>query len=1357
MQAQLLGASSPCETVVLVDERCAVADVLLSKALAGPKLFPVRDAAKARMAQATEERPCWNPPEVMYIMYTSGSTGKPKGCLVPTSGVWHRFGWGTKLLGFDASDIFILKTPSTFDCSIPEMWVPMYVGCTSVIVPDGQHLDFEVVRETMSRSRVTVAHFVPSVLSLFLDFVSPGDLPALRQISCTGEALLLSHREKLTKKLGRALPLYNLYGPTEAAIEVTYFDAKDDTPGAAHGFPIGFAGDAGVHMYVTDVNDPSVLAPAGEKGEVCIGGIQVAYGYLDRAELTDEKFVPNPHGAKGLLYRTGDLGTMDENGLIQYHGRADRQVKVGGVRIELGEIEAVTLKCFPSLLNVAVEKVDDKLVGVAAPRPGERLPSSFEVQAALAGEVPAAYVPSEWHFRDSLPLGSAGKVDHKLVLAWVKDQSKASMWGAIYDELYFANEFQVDDGVDDPTMDWAAYTDSFTNEMHERPTIVEWVDETVVEILARKPRRVAEMGCGKGMILFKVAAASCVEEYVGCDLSRLAVKHVERVWKSHVATEASGVSCNLSTHVRDASNFAGMPDKGFDAVVCNGVSMYFPSAAYLVDVLHAGLPKLDPTHGVYHFGDVISREHYKSFLLRRARFFTHSFDELLKDETRDELFASAKDRCFEQEFFFALQLAGRLPGVAAVEVQLKHGAIMSEFNRYRYNVLLHLGSKPSKPMAVASVAPADEASRASADAVADALASLAVASPESVVACHGILNARLAADALLRAGTQDALAPAVQVGVGAGGGVDPPVLRAALRARLPNHHVVLQWARDGRAECMDVYAIPTIAPLPEMYPVASVSSAATSDPSAPTTAEGRARLAAGLDAVMRAACEPAGIESLVERATGAKVETFTNQLQTVDSSSSGGAGGGADAEAGLNEAKKMWGVASDASGKHAAVLALLGSQLGLGKPASATESFSSLGGNSFVAMQTIGAVRSRLGVAVPIFELLTKTFGAFADTVVAKASGKAKDSTNEWVAMVDESAKFGKLASGAAPTFVFFPQAGSSPKQYAPLFKALQKQCANGRYLFVQPPGRDARASEPNETDCAAFVGQCVTALKPFLIGSESKDGPTAFIGDSWGAIAAFATAHELLKSSGWAPSHVLVSGNASPRVTSGHKGLGSYSSTPMASLTDKDLIGFLKASGVDEEDDSRLDELVASFRADCQLYEDYVRPDALPALKSKLCVVRGKEDDVVTNGEMCGWVDEFDCEEAKLVRVPKATHHVHEEQPAAVAAHLVNFLGLDARAKPLVKSERSAPNSPVKSKASLKPPCPFVRGIDPEALQSFREGNLLYRMGSALGSKGEICNLPKAPISLSTGSSNSDLVAGTAEYPPRGDTESPF
>ena len=135
---------------------------------------------------------------------------------------------------------------------------------------------------------------------------------------------------------------------------------------------------------------------------------------------------------------------------------------------------------------------------------------------------------------------------------------------------------------------------------------------------------------------------------------------MERVFHSHVFASGAGKSCLLSTHVRDASNFSGLADAAFDAVVVNGVSMYFPSAAYLVETLCAGLPKLVAASGKYHFGDVISREHYKLFLLRRARFFTHSFEELRSAEVRASLVAESKDRCFEAELFYALQVRVRV-------------------------------------------------------------------------------------------------------------------------------------------------------------------------------------------------------------------------------------------------------------------------------------------------------------------------------------------------------------------------------------------------------------------------------------------------------------------------------------------------------------------------------------------------------------------------------------------------------------------------------------------------------------------------------------------------------------------------
>jgi acyl-CoA synthetase (AMP-forming)/AMP-acid ligase II len=244
--------------------------------------------------------------------------------------------------------------------------------------------------------------------------------------------------------MGKELPLFNLYGPTEACIEVTYYNATQDAMEEGEsGFPVGYPGDDGVHMYVVDPSDPSKLLPHGEMGEICIGGIQVAHGYLERPDLTAKAFLPNPHHP-GLLYRTGDLGNYVEakagsgapGPRLHYRGRVDRQVKVGGVRLELGEVEAVALKQLPQLLNVAVE-VDPQgsLVGVYCCRPGEKPVEVSAVKAALAAHLPAAYLPGEWLLRDALPLGSAGKVDHKQVLKLIADHQTASMWGSIYDEV----------------------------------------------------------------------------------------------------------------------------------------------------------------------------------------------------------------------------------------------------------------------------------------------------------------------------------------------------------------------------------------------------------------------------------------------------------------------------------------------------------------------------------------------------------------------------------------------------------------------------------------------------------------------------------------------------------------------------------------------------------------------------------------------------------------------------------------------------------------------------------------------------------------------------------------------------------
>jgi SAM-dependent methyltransferase len=387
--------------------------------------------------------------------------------------------------------------------------------------------------------------------------------------------------------------------------------------------------------------------------------------------------------------------------------------------------------------------------------------------------------------------------------------------------MYFSDGLQVGDGVEDPTLDWAAYTDSFTGLMHERETIAEWVDETVDEILEAKPKRVIEMGCGKGMILFRVAKAPYVEEYQGADLAKQALQHVERTWLSHFDAKEMGPKghAKLSTHVRDASNFSGFPQDSYEAVVCNGVTMYFPSAAYLVDVCNNGLARCTRQGGIFHMGDVIWKQSHPLFVVRSARKMGgKSFEELQAPGVAAGLLAAAKDRVFDHNLFYELHARGMLPGVAAVEIQLKHGKIMSEFTRYRYNVLFHCADPATvgAPLPLVDALPQENAAPSQdLDAVVSAVVSAyKAANPTegaaagSVVCARDLLNARLSADEELALGVADTEAPAVQVGVGWGGGIDPAALRAAIAAALPGAFVLLTWPRSGQRANMDLYVMP---------------------------------------------------------------------------------------------------------------------------------------------------------------------------------------------------------------------------------------------------------------------------------------------------------------------------------------------------------------------------------------------------------------------------------------------------------------------------------------------------------------------------------------------------------------------
>lgn len=627
-----------------------------------------------------------------YVIFTSGSTGRPKGVQLEHHAVVNMVESFGRITGIKKRDVFLSVTTICFDISVLEIFMTLCHGGILELASATTARDGRELARLAETSNAKILQATPATWRLLLAAGWTG-CPSLDTLMCGGEAMPKDLAASLVPTADRVL---NVYGPTETCVWSTY-STITDAEKLTIGKPI-----ANTRVYVVK-SDRRTRCAVGEPGELLIGGHGVARGYIGRDDLTSERFLPDPFlGPEEItddsydanrVYTTGDLVQWSKNqpGILECLGRIDSQVKLRGFRIELGEIEA-TLATHTSVEQAVVTKDPER----------ERL---------------VAYCTPTMNVSNTEGSGSNKRENSD-------DQNEVNAWGSIYDEAYA----KADAINSDPTLNYSGYGNSYTpGAVHEIPTILEWVETTCGRIFdlfqaeQTVPKRVLEMGCGNGMILFRCAQHPGTELYHGADISTEATQYIMKQLNSKEEPSflppLPHVQCHSPIGAHESLNFK---KNRLDTIVCNGVSMYFPSLEYTLTCIQNALDTLAPG-GAFFLGDVRSLPHHAHFIASTLLFHAAKGEYWVgggRSEVKrtpgspaadpDKPCADLPDRVargvlMEKEllidpaFFVKLHEEGLLKGCAKIQMDLKRGAIDSEFTMYRYDVTFWKESPPPPP------------------------------------------------------------------------------------------------------------------------------------------------------------------------------------------------------------------------------------------------------------------------------------------------------------------------------------------------------------------------------------------------------------------------------------------------------------------------------------------------------------------------------------------------------------------------------------------------------------------------------------------------------------------------------------
>ena len=593
--------------------------------------------------------------DLAYVIYTSGSTGKPKGVMIEHGGLSNFVQGANRDCGIRQEDRVLQFASISFDTAVEEIFLTLTQGATLVLRTPDMLQSVSVFLRTCDELKITVIDLPTAFWHQICAELTTTTIPnMIRLVIIGGERVLLNWLEVWKEHVKPKVRLVNGYGPTESTVVTTYCEliGTQAIPIQNGTVPIGKP-LPNVQTYILD-NEMQPVG-SGEPGELYIGGACVARGYLNRPDLTEVNFIEKAFtgNEQQRLYRTGDLVRCREDGHLEFLGRADHQEKIRGFRIELNEIEAV-LEQHPAVQEaIAIAREDDigikRLIAYIVQSPSERLPTTTMDTNQLEAEL-----INQWRLINNSDQLNPTK----------------NSW--------------------DDTFNISGWINSYTGDLIADVEMKEWVDNTTSRILELNPQNVLEIGCGTGLLLFRIAPYC--QSYLGIDISESSLDYI----KQQLQSPQSNLP-HVTLEHRVADNLQEITPHSMDTVIINSVIQYFPSVDYLINVLAQAIKVVKPG-GTLFLGDLRNYSLLEMFvtsvevaqapdnlptveLLKRIQRRLHQEEELTLDP----------------KFFLALQK--RIPSISHVQVLLKRGKFHNELTQFRYDVILHINTEvmPTPP------------------------------------------------------------------------------------------------------------------------------------------------------------------------------------------------------------------------------------------------------------------------------------------------------------------------------------------------------------------------------------------------------------------------------------------------------------------------------------------------------------------------------------------------------------------------------------------------------------------------------------------------------------------------------------